>query len=152
MHITERADTHLDPLVEVLWRVHLGGYPASWPEAPAAWLCPDGSLGAWVAVDDDDLVIGHVGLAVPEPGRMPTVTRLFVEPDRRGAGVADALLEAAERACPGTHVRLDVTEETPAAWRLYERHGWRLTGRGPADWCKPTGEVPTMRYYAKRVG
>ncbi|MBK0296698.1 hypothetical protein IAE22_32715 [Bacillus sp. S34] len=66
--------------------------------------------------------------------------------------VRDRELAAAEAAAPGTHMRLDVTEETPEAWRLYERRGWCMTGRGPADWSKPSGEVPTVRYYAKRVG
>ena len=83
---------------------------------------------------------------------MPEVTRLFVDPAHRGKGVADALLEAAEASAPGTHLRLDVAEERPDAWRLYERRGWCMTGRGPGDWCTPSGEVPTVRYYAKRVG
>ncbi|WFR68351.1 GNAT family N-acetyltransferase [Curtobacterium flaccumfaciens] len=112
---------------------------------------PGGLVGAWVACDGDE-VVGHVGVAVPAPGRMAEVTRLFVDPAHRGKGVADALLETAEASAPGTHLRLDVTEETPDAWRLYERRGWCMTGRGPADWCKPSGEFPTVRYYAKRVG
>jgi len=149
--ITPRTDEHLHDLVEVLWRVHAGGYPATWPGDPAAWLSPDGLLYTRVAIVDGR-VVGHVGVAVPAPGRMPQVTRLFVDPDARGRGVADALLAEAEAVAPGTHLRLDVTEETPAAWRLYERRGWCLTGRGPADWAKPSGEVPTVRYYAKRVG
>ncbi|MCM3504561.1 hypothetical protein M3666_05475 [Curtobacterium sp. ODYSSEY 48 V2] len=37
------------------------------------------------------------------------------------------------------------------AWRLYERRGWRLTHRSPADWTKPDGTVPTMRWYEKRL-
>ena len=50
------------------------------------------------------------------------------------------------------HMRqLDVTEETPGAWRLYERRGWRLTHRSPADWAKPDGTVSTMRWYEKRL-
>lgn len=151
MRIHERAEADLDALVEVLWRVHGDGYPARWPDAPGEWLSPEGLVGAWVALDGD-CVVGHVGLSVPAPGRMPSVTRLFVDPDHRGRGIADALLDVAEQAVPGSHVRLDVTEETPAAWRLYERRGWCLTGRGPADWCLPDGQVPTLRYYAKRVG
>ncbi|ROS74974.1 ribosomal protein S18 acetylase RimI-like enzyme [Curtobacterium sp. PhB130] len=151
MRITERTDADLDTLVEVLWRVHTDGYPATWPDDPRAWLCPEGLLGAWVAVEDDRIV-GHVGIAVPGPGRMPEVTRLFVDPSHRSRGLADGLLDAAERFAPGPHIRLDVTEETPAAWRLYERRGWRLTGTGLADWSKPSGETPLLRFYAKRVG
>lgn len=151
MRIHERAETDLDPLVEVLRRVHAEGYPATWPDAPRDWLSPDGLFGSWVAIDGD-AVVGHVGLSIPAPGRMPQVTRLFVDPAHRRKGLADALLEVAEQSAPGTHLRLDVTEETPAAWRLYERRGWCLTGRGPADWCGPDGAAPTLRFYAKRVG
>lgn len=151
MRIHERAETDLDPLVEVLRRTHDAGYPALWPETPREWISPDGLCGAWVAIDGDE-VVGHVGVAVPAPGRMAEVTRLFVDPAHRGKGIADALLDAAEHGAPGTHVRLDVTEESTGAWRLYERRGWCLTGRGPADWSTPSGEVPTVRYYAKRVG
>lgn len=148
--VRDRVASDLPALVEVLWRVHGGGYPATWPEQPATWLTPSGLVRAVVATVDG-AVIGHVGLVVPAPGRMPELTRLFVDPDHRGAGVADTLLDRIERCVPSTHVRLDVTEDTPAAWHLYERHGWRLTGRGPADWAKPSGEVPTLRYYAKRL-
>lgn len=151
MRISERTDADLDALVEVLRRVHDGGYPASWPTDPRSWVSPCGLVHAWVAIADGR-VVGHVGVAVAAPGRTAEVTRLFVDPAYRGHGLADQLLDAAEHGAPGSHVRLDVTEETPSAWRLYERRGWRLTGRGPADWAKPSGEVPTMRYYAKRVG
>lgn len=151
MRIHERADADQDALAEVLWRAHVFGYPAVWPDDPAAWLTPAGLLGAWVAIVDDR-VVGHVGIVVPGPGRMPEVKRLFVDPDHRGKGIADALLDAAEQAVPGPHVRLDVTEDSADAWRLYERRGWCLTGRGPADWHTPSGAVPTVRYYAKRVG
>jgi GNAT superfamily N-acetyltransferase len=151
MRIHERTDAHLDTLVEVLWRVHADGYPATWPDDPRVWLSPEGLLAAWVAVDEGR-VVGHVGIAVAGPGRMPSVTRLFVDPEHRCRGLADDLLAAAEHGAPGTHVRLDVTDETPGAWRLYERRGWHLTGTGPADWSKPSGETPMLRYYAKRVG
>jgi GNAT superfamily N-acetyltransferase len=151
VEVRDRTAADLPALVETLWRVHGGGYPASWPTSPTAWLTPQGLVRAVVAVVDGT-VVGHAGLTVPAPGRMPELTRLFVDPTHRGAGVADALLDRIESTAPSTHVRLDVTEDTPAAWRLYERHGWRLTGRGPADWAKPSGEVPTLRYYAKRVG
>ncbi|MFJ4294768.1 GNAT family N-acetyltransferase [Curtobacterium sp. NPDC089689] len=151
MRIHERAEADQDALVEVLWRAHVFGYPAVWPDDPARWLAPTGLRAAWVAVVDDR-VVGHVGIAVPAPGRMPEVTRLFVDPDHRARGIADALLDAAEQSVPGSHLRLDVTEDATGAWRLYERRGWCLTGRGPADWCTPSGEVPTLRFYAKRIG
>ena len=143
MHIRPRRDDDLEHLVEVLRRTHReDGYPARWPDDPASWLTPPGHLAAWTAWSSGS-VVGHVGLAAPDPDAAPLVTRLVVHRDHRGLGIADA---------PDVPtLRLDVTEETPGAWRLYERRGWRLTHRSPADWAKPDGTVPTMRWYEKRL-
>ncbi len=167
MHIRPRRDDDLEHLVEVLRRTHdEDGYPARWPDDPASWLTPPGHLAAWTAWSSGS-VVGHVGLAAPDPDAAPLVTRLVVHRDHRGLGIADALLATAEAAAAATAepaadaaaavtaavptLRLDVTEETPGAWRLYERRGWRLTHRSPADWAKPDGTVPTMRWYEKRL-
>ncbi|QKS12229.1 GNAT family N-acetyltransferase [Curtobacterium sp. Csp1] len=181
MHIRPRRDDDLEHLVEVLRRTHReDGYPARWPDDPASWLTPPGHLAAWTAWSSGS-VVGHVGLAAPDPDAAPLVTRLVVHRDHRGLGIADALLATAEAAAGAAAataaaaaaaaakataepaadaaadapdvptLRLDVTEETPGAWRLYERRGWRLTHRSPADWAKPDGTVPTMRWYEKRL-
>lgn len=176
MHIRPRRDDDLEHLVEVLRRTHReDGYPAHWPDDPASWLTPPGHLAAWTAWSSGS-VVGHVGLAAPDPDAAPLVTRLVVHRDHRGLGIADALLATAEAAAGAAAaaaakataepadadaaadataavptLRLDVTEETPGAWRLYERRGWRLTRRSPADWAKPDGTVPTMRWYEKRL-
>lgn len=175
VHIRPRRDDDLEQLVEVLRRTHRqDGYPARWPEDPASWLTPPGHLAAWTAWSSGN-AIGHVGLAAPDPDAAPLVTRLVVHRDHRGLGIADALLTTAEAAAAAATatatatateataeasygataavptLRLDVTEETPGAWRLYERRGWRLTHRSPADWAKPDGTVPTMRWYEKRL-
>ncbi|RDI02269.1 acetyltransferase (GNAT) family protein [Curtobacterium sp. AG1037] len=173
MHIRPRRDDDLELLVELLRRTHReDGYPARWPDDPASWLTPPGHLVAWTAWSSGS-VVGHVGLAAPDPDAAPLVTRLVVHRDHRGLGIADALLATAEAAAAAAAtaaakatteaatdvdadadvptLRLDVTEETPGAWRLYERRGWRLTHRSPADWAKPDGTVPTMRWYEKRL-
>lgn len=155
MHIRPRSDDDLRQLVEVLRRTHdQDGYPAHWPDDPASWLTPPGHLAAWTAWSSGTAV-GHVGLAAPDRDAASLVTRLVVHPDHRGRGIADALLATAEAAagtaCAVPALRLGVTEETPGAWRLYERRGWRLTHRAPADWAKPDGTVPTMRWYEKRL-
>lgn len=150
MDIRPRSESDLPRVVDVLRRTHEGGYPARWPDDPAVWLSPPGHLAAWTATVDDDPV-GHVGLAAPAVDEPPLVTRLFVHPDHRGRGVADALLATVEDSSAAPVLRLDVTEETPGAWRLYERRGWRMTHRVPADWSKPDGSVPVMRWYEKRL-
>ena len=151
MQIRPRGDDDLQHLVQVLRRTHdADGYPAHWPDDPASWLTPPGHLGAWTAWWSGTAV-GHVGLAAPDTDAAPLVTRLVVHPEHRGLGIADALLATAEAAAAVPTLRLDVTEETPGAWRLYERRGWRLTLRSPAEWAKPDGTVPTMRWYEKRL-
>lgn len=150
MDIRPRSESDLPRVVDVLRRTHEGGYPARWPDDPAAWLSPPGHLAAWTVTVDDDPV-GHVGLAAPAIDEAPLVTRLFVHPDHRGRGLADALLATVEDSAAAPVLRLDVTEETPGAWRLYERRGWRVTHRVPADWSKPDGSVPVMRWYEKRL-
>ncbi len=125
-------------VVDVLRRTHEGGYPARWPDDPAAWLSPPGHLAAWT-VDDDP--VGHVGLAAPAIDA-PLVTRLFVHPDHRVA--ERCTVEEGGRAGPAAR-------RHRGAWRLYERRGWRMTHRVPADWSKPDGSVPVMRWYEKRL-
>jgi len=159
MDIRARQDADLVPLVEVLRRTHEGGYPAHWPAAPEQWLSPPGLLAAWSAMVDG-VPVGHVGLTAPDPDAPPLVTRLLVHPDHRGRGIADALMATVEEAAGplaagargAAVLRLDVTEDTPGAWRLYERRGWGLTGRRPADWRMPDGTVPVVRWYEKRLG
>lgn len=151
MHIRPRRDDDLQHLVRVLRRTHdEDGYPAHWPDDPTVWLTPPGHLAAWTAWSSGS-VVGHVGLAVPDSDAAPLVTRLLVHPDHRGHGTADALLATAEGSVESPLLRLDVTEESPGAWRLYERRGWRMTHRSPADWAKPDGSVPVLRWYEKRL-
>ncbi len=98
MHIRPRRDDDLEHLVEVLRRTHdEDGYPARWPDDPASWLTPPGHLAAWTAWSSGS-VVGHVGLAAPDPDAAPLVTRLVVHRDHRGLGIADALLATAEAA------------------------------------------------------
>jgi len=60
---------------------------------------------------------------------------VYVRTDARGQGVGDALMASAidlARNMAGVRqVQLSVSAETPAARRLYERHGFRAWGREP---------------------
>ncbi len=84
-------------LEKVLWEVHQQfGYPANWPQHPAAFIAPPGG-GAWVA-ELGGAVSGQVLLrrAQNSPGRsweqltghpaesLALVSRLFVHPDAAG--------------------------------------------------------------------
>lgn len=59
---------------------------------------------------------------------------MWVDPALRGSGAADALMEAHlawARTAGARLVRLHVIETNGRARRLYERHGFRVTGPGP---------------------
>lgn len=66
-----------------------------------------------------------------EPPHDGYVGAMWVDEDLRGAGWADALLEAAERFAQrlgATAVELWVSGSNPLARRFYERNGYRPTG------------------------
>ena len=87
----------------------------------------------FVAVDATD---GDVGLVcvISEPGAGPTdrhLVSLWVAPNQRGRGVADALMAFASswaQADGGDTLSLWVTEDNRAATALYERCGFVATG------------------------
>jgi hypothetical protein len=93
--IAQRHVAHLDRVAQALRLVHdSDGYPMAWPDDPIAWLTPAGTLDAWVALADGEIV-GHVMLVdgakvefaaelaeaagVPVTG-LAGVSRLFVTP------------------------------------------------------------------------
>ncbi|GAA2379938.1 GNAT family N-acetyltransferase [Dactylosporangium salmoneum] len=91
-----------------------------------AWLRPERGLKALAGGD------GIIGAWVPEDrGGAVELYSMWVRPDARGRGIADALLaealgwaeqEGRER------VELWVIDGNDRARRLYERHGFRATG------------------------
>lgn len=147
--------------MELLGTVHRAdGYPGRWPADPAAFLLPSGLLDAWVA-DAAGRVVGHVTLRdhIPDHGapywvgatglparRLACVSRLFVDPSRRGEGLGVALLDAACAGARGAGMRpvLDVVDSASEAVALYERCGWVRVGSVSWDaW----GEATTLHYY-----
>ncbi|MEO3770353.1 GNAT family N-acetyltransferase [Micromonospora sp. B9E7] len=155
--IRRRRAADLDGCVAALAKVHrIDRYPLNWPADPRRWLREPRQADAWVAVDDDAAIVGHVSVQVPSradaPLARPTaeVARLFVVPRARGLALGGALLGrvrqwARER---GTDLSLEVTSEGAAAAALYERTGWRHVGTSIAPWTAPDGSAVSLRHYA----
>jgi ribosomal protein S18 acetylase RimI-like enzyme len=91
--------------------------------------------------------VGLIGLIPQTRARMAHRTGLamvWVDEDRRGEGVADALLTACLDMARGLgclQVELSVNAENARAVRFYERHGFRCYGRLPRGFRTPTGFV-----------
>lgn len=82
---------------------------------------------AWVAAHEN-CIVGHV-VVVDKPGAL-WVSRLFARPGHRGSIVGDSLLQQARI---GGASMLDVIERCSKAIELYERTGWTLVDRRPAE-------------------
>lgn len=91
-------------------------------------------MATFVAVDDDGRWRGQVGVVVapwPAPARV-WVGAVYLGPEARGRGTADALMAAAEEwALEHGHDRvwLQVHEHNDRARAFYRRLGWVETGR-----------------------
>jgi RimJ/RimL family protein N-acetyltransferase len=79
--------------------------------------------------------VGMVSLTAPHGTGLPELISMWVAPEARGAGVADAAVEAvlalAAEVHPGRAVALSVYEVNHAARRLYARHGFVDAGPSP---------------------
>jgi GNAT superfamily N-acetyltransferase len=122
-----------------------------WPADPVGWLTPAGLVQAWVA-EVDGRVVAHVALVAPSPiGEPLEISRLFVASSARGHGVASALLAEANERAARRRLVLDVVDAAGPAIALYERLGWRLIDRSPAEWTTRDGQHPIVRRYAAPV-
>ncbi|MGC4749824.1 GNAT family N-acetyltransferase [Micromonospora sp. DT201] len=160
-HLRRRRASDLDGCVAGLAEVHrVDGYPMNWPADPHRWLREPHAARAWVAVDAEAAIVGHVAvhrLPSPvngEPPARPTaeVARLFVIPAARGLALGSALLARARQwaGARGTDLVLEVTSADAAAVALYERTGWRCTGTSTAPWTAPDGGPVALRHYMLR--
>lgn len=109
--------------------------PVWWERRLAAGDAAAEHVFGWL---DDGRLLGVAGVAFEtreKTAHKCTVFGMYVAPDARGAGRAEALLEAAlaaARARPGVRiVQLTVTDGNVAACRLYERHGFVAFGVEP---------------------
>jgi ribosomal protein S18 acetylase RimI-like enzyme len=84
--------------------------------------------------------VGMVSLAAPNGTELPELVSIWVAPEARGTGVADAAVEAvlalAVEVYPGRAVALSVYEVNRAARRLYARHGFVDAGPSPDGECE----------------
>lgn len=145
MNIRPRRPEDLAQCVEALSEVHtVDGYPHRWPDDPVGWLSPADLDSAWIA-ERAGRVVGHLALVGREDALW--VSRLFVRPDARRSHVGEGLLDKArERGV----LMLDVIEQSTSAIALYERTGWTLLVRRPADWTLSDGTRPMERLYISR--
>lgn len=79
--------------------------------------------------------VGVVSLTAPDAALPPELISMWLDPDARGTGVADAAVEAvltlAAEVYPGRAVALSVYEDNAVARRLYARHGFVDGGPSP---------------------
>jgi RimJ/RimL family protein N-acetyltransferase len=89
------------------------------------------SAATFLASDEDD-VVGIVGVfLVPDSDSRMHLVSMWVEPERRGAGIASAMIDRVldwSRNHAARTVELWVTETNEAARRLYLRSGFIPTG------------------------
>ena len=149
--IRNRAEADIGACAEALRTVHqASGYPANWPADPALWLCPPGTLQAWVAATDDIPVAGHVILRQSPTGEGPAeMSRLFVVPAAKRLGVASMLIEAVMRSATARDLDLflEVTDDLQPAQELYQNVGFHHVSTAPADWTKPDGRTAILHRY-----
>ncbi|MEU5907015.1 GNAT family N-acetyltransferase [Micromonospora sp. NPDC047467] len=158
--IRRRRATDLDGCVAALAEVHrVDRYPLNWPADPHRWLREPHPARAWVAVDDDAAVVGHIAVhRVPDPAGGPLaqptaeVARLFVVPKARGLALGSALLDRARQWADkrATDLVLEVASGDTAAAALYERAGWRCVSTSTAPWTAPDGGPVSLRHYTLR--
>jgi len=172
VHIRERRAADLPACVAGLRSVHeTDGYPLTWPSDPAAWLSPARLAQAWVAELPELGFAGHVAIQShatqsdatqsdatqsdatrPDaiPGTPAEISRLFVAPEARRRGVAEALMTQAAHWARQRHLPLVlevVDEGRSSAIAFYESHGWQCTGTTLADWTGPGGSPVKLRHY-----
>jgi GNAT superfamily N-acetyltransferase len=91
--------------------------------------------GLWVAEIEGEIV-GTVAVR-PKEGATCEIKRLYLRPDKRGAGLGQALYAHAEAFARGAgyqKIWLDSSRRFARARRLYERNGFSLLEELDNDW------------------
>jgi GNAT superfamily N-acetyltransferase len=93
-------------------------------------------ISVFLVAFDDDQAVGCGGLRTLDDAH-GEIKRMYVIPERRGTGVATAILTALEGEARGrgwSRLVLETGDRQPDAMRLYEREGYTL--------------IPNFGYYA----
>lgn len=104
------------------WGIPLEAYLESMDEC----LASDGAYPEWYAAVDGERIVGGAGVIENDfhdrADLSPNLCALYVETDRRGEGIAGALLNRAcdDMAARGVKTLYLVTDHTS----FYERYGW----------------------------
>lgn len=143
--IRPRTDADLPAVADLLRATHESdAYPVVLPDDLEAWGAATDLLGAWVAVDGDQ-VVGHAVLTEPDHGpataqwtdatglaahQLGVVRRLVVHRRAHGTGTGRALLSTAvgEAHRLGLRPVLDMSDNLKAAGALYASAGFTEVG------------------------
>jgi RimJ/RimL family protein N-acetyltransferase len=104
---------------------------------PATWWRDFIDAGAWFVAFENGRAVG-VAAAMRDPQLADSDRQLismWVDPDARKRGIGTQLIEAVKvwaREDGARELQLEVTDANEVAARVYERSGFRLTGRATA--------------------
>ena len=144
--VTERDLPELLPLI----RAYLDFYEVNPPDASMLALSrsliadPDLEGVQFIARDDDRRAIGFASLfwtwATTRGGRLGVMNDLFVAPDARGSGAAEALIEACRERCVqrgAVALEWQTAVDNQRAQAVYDRVGGQRSERW-LDYTLPT--------------
>ena len=85
----------------------------------------------WIAIDDNDRVIGSIGYSTTENPSEAFLHRLFVKASEKRKGIGTALLQTAEQAMKERGIRTSLVhlgtpkEQWLASYLFYPQHGYQ---------------------------
>ena len=139
--------------VSFLWPFDVGRATAFWEGALDA--VDRGERLVVVAEEATGEVVGTVQVVFAVPENQPhraDLAKMLVHRRGRTRGVGAALLAAAEEAAAAAGRTLLVLDtSSPAAMRLYERHGWQRVGTIPDYALTTAGEPEATVVYFKQL-
>ena len=85
----------------------------------------------WLALDDNDRVIGSVGYSVGDSADEAYIHRLFVKPNMKRCGIGTALLEVVENEMRNKGIKVSLIhlgapkEQWFESYAFYPKHGYK---------------------------